>query len=774
MWVIILWVILLCNTVNAQNVVISTDSNLINIQPLKGNTTDSVKAKLKTDTTVKEKFLTRIFKKNDSLSFKKKITNKTSARGSVSMGYDYGIIPFTTNMKIPEGFYSTTGTAGFKVLGFPIDVSFYYSTIKSVSGLNNYFKISYDVNQYKENLKNDVNGKIKIYTKNLDSLTRGKQTAEQRKLYMESMSGSIDTQISSEQYLNYKGMYSIPEVPDTGGLSPSFDFQIPDSIKNKEKINEGEMPDSKTHLLKTKNDSIEYYKNLLKKSDSLKSMVSEYENKINGFTEEIDKVKKIIDELKNIQNPNPSMVTSNDHISKYKQMLFTVKTFEIGMCYPNYSTFLVKGATVNGINVEVEKPYLYYAFTYGKTINTLMMNNNILQNSMQKITNMLDFFDFNDVSTSRRITVFKIGYGKKDATHIHAGVLYGSGLTSYMEDVSEFNVTQNKERNYVIELEGRWAINSNNTIDLVYGKSSVQQADQSFSTYEKGFYGVFQKVRSNAALAAYKTSIKRTKTKMTFTSRWIDPFFKSYGVGFLRADNFRYEIKAEQPISKKIKLTGSYRKGEDNLLSLYNYKSTIRTIGAKISIKFTRCWSMQLGYNPILQKIRTAENINIINRNNITTGVITYTPKAKKFTSVFNLLYSYYSISDSVRNNIFRNINFTGSSQISKSFNNYASAGWLYANSTDSINTNTLLFADEISYTLFKRAELSVIGKYAITPGTVGQPGYGIKIDVPLINRLSAEGSFERIVFGDFYSCYDAKQLKKFPYYSYVKLIYTW
>lgn len=788
---IILRLIFWCNSSEAQTVVIDTSSNLISVQPFKGNITDSIKYEINADTTkndklkftavgqinsslLKEKLSTNILKKNDSLNFKKKILKKTSTKGSVSLGYDYGIIPFTSDMNMPDGFYKAEGNAGFEVFNFPVNATFFYSTMQGVSGLNNYFKISYDVNKYKENLKGKVNDKVKNFSKNLDSLYKVKQTAEQKKLYLETMAGSVNNQLSAKQYLNYKYLYDKPEMPDTNEFSSYTTLQITDSINNNANYHNGELTNDIAQSKKTAKDTIAYYKNLLKKSDSLKSTVCEYESKIKGYVEEINKIKKIVEELKSAKNLNTSMLSDSNYFSRDKRPSISLKRLEIGLCYPNYSTFLVSGATVKGINIEAEKPDVYYAFTYGKTVNTLMVNNNLIQNSMQKIKSMLDFFDFNDVSTSRRITVFKMGYGKKDATHLHAGVLYGVGLTSYMDDLSILNIEQNKERNYVIELDGRWVINSNNTFDLVYGKSSVQQTDQALSGYEKGFYGIFQPVRSNAALAAYKTSIKSTKTKISFTSRWIDPFFKSFGVGFLRADNFRYEIKAEQPITKKIKLTGFYKKGEDNLLSLYSYKSTIQTIGAKVNIKLTRSLSMHFGYNPILQKIKTSENNSIINRNNITTGVITYTPKAKRFYSVFNILYSYYNISDSLRNNVFRNISFTGSSQISTSFKNNISAGWLYAKSTDSLNTNTMLLTDDITYTLLKKAEFSITGKYAITPDTVGQLGFGIKVNIPLLKRLSAEGSFERIVIGDFYSYYDAEQLKKFPYYCYFKLTYTW
>ena len=54
------------------------------------------------------------------------------------------------------------------------------------------------------------------------------------------------------------------------------------------------------------------------------------------------------------------------------------------------------------------------AFTYGKTNNTIMTTNNIIQNQLQTARNFYNFFDFNNVKDSRKITALKLGYGKKN------------------------------------------------------------------------------------------------------------------------------------------------------------------------------------------------------------------------------------------------------------------------------------------------------------------------------------------------------------------------
>src|ERR1700739_704572 len=63
----------------------------------------------------------------------KKIIPKTY--GTVSAGYDYGVIPFASNASYPLGYFKTQGNIGVTTLGIPLLATYYYSTLKSVSGL---------------------------------------------------------------------------------------------------------------------------------------------------------------------------------------------------------------------------------------------------------------------------------------------------------------------------------------------------------------------------------------------------------------------------------------------------------------------------------------------------------------------------------------------------------------------------------------------------------------------------------------------------------------
>jgi CRISPR/Cas system-associated endonuclease Cas3-HD len=183
------------------------------------------------------------------------------------------------------------------------------------------------------------------------------------------------------------------------------------------------------------------------------------------------------------------------------------------------------------------------------------------------------------------------------------------------------------------------------------------------------------------------------------TSRWVDPFFKSYGVGFMRADNFRYEVKAEQVITSKIKLTTLFRKEQDNLLSMYNYTTNLTTIGANLSIKISRNLTVRAGYNPVLQAVTTKDNsYSLNNRNNISNFVVTYNPHLKKINTSFNALYSYYNLTSAIQTNVFESINVNNTTMLKSGFRFLSSATWFHSSVLDTNGNNTLLIVEEVGY----------------------------------------------------------------------------
>src|SRR5690606_36578927 len=69
------------------------------------------------------------------------------------LGYEYGLLPFMADMRIPQGNYLIDGTFGLRLKGLPFTGGYYYSGSESVSGLNNHFNIHFDIYAYKQQQK---------------------------------------------------------------------------------------------------------------------------------------------------------------------------------------------------------------------------------------------------------------------------------------------------------------------------------------------------------------------------------------------------------------------------------------------------------------------------------------------------------------------------------------------------------------------------------------------------------------------------------------------
>jgi hypothetical protein len=678
-----------------------------------------------------------------------------STRGTISAGYDYGIIPFAQNIKYPMGYYNSQGTVSFNALGLALNASYYYSSLTSVSGLNNYFRISFDQSAYKESLRFKGFKNLEDEKSRLTEYLGLQQILQQKLTYYELLKqGMPDKQLLEGKLAEYKSKYT--QYQYNGNLPP-----LP---SGSDTLNKPALP---SHTMPDYADSIKIITSQINKYDSVANAVGQYKEKLESIQKQ---VRSINNKIAYLENPQKA-IQDNPNLKKYEQLLSNIKKLDIGLCYPNYSTFLVNGSTLKGINLEWEKK-LYFAFTYGKTINTLLTTNNIIQNQLQTGRNLYNFFDFNNVNDSRKLVSVKFGYGAKEATHLHLGVLYGVGLTSYLNTP----VAGNREKNLVFEIDSRVVLNGQNSFDLVYGKSAVYQTG--VTPDDVPGRSLFSNFRSNAALLRYTGAIQRTKTKIILTGRLIDPFFKSYGVGFLRSDNLRQEARIEQALGNKIKLSGFYRRDRDNLLNSFIYTTRLQTMGADLLVKVNRRLTARANYTPVVQQIAAKDSVpaNNKNVNNISSLIVTYTPRTTGgVTSFFNGMYSYYQLSSvNGRKSSYQNINLTNTTV----FNNYLkvnlTANYFSNNSGDSLNNNTFMAGGNASYNGLKYLGITMGVKYAGNTLIKNQLGGLVKINILLARAINLELQAEQLVLGDFYNSYNIKEIRQFPYYCYGKLIVSW
>ncbi|HXB11480.1 MAG TPA: hypothetical protein VNZ45_05805, partial [Bacteroidia bacterium] len=711
------------------------------------------------------------------------------------------------------------GQGQFSVGKLPFDASFYYSDIKNISGLNNYFRVAFDAQKFKQQYADKEAAEANKLKGELGSLYKEKQVAEQKLLYLQNGGGlktpqaptAPSTSMPSTSGLQ-KDATGLEKGVKTDSLSsvklPNLKADSLSKIGKSDSLNKTGKNDSLSKTSKTdssskggtsvnsqtiksdsasaakaanpkslKSDSAAAAKSVnkaltnnpvVKSADSVKADIQKYESKIEALEKAIAKITNQINSVKhdaaNAEHNNPAM-------GGIANALSGVKKFEIGLCYPDYSTFLLNGMAIKGINLEYYKNEIYLAASQGTTVNTLLFTNNSLQNHLVDMKNLYNMFDFQSVQSGRKVFAIKTGWGEKEGNHIYVGFLYGTGLPSYMDTNS--GPVNGLSKNYVLEVDGKWAISKNSSFNLVYAKSSVQTTGNNYDITDGGLISA---QHTSAIMGKYTVTIKKTQTKVTLTSRYLDPYFNSFGLGYATADNLRYEIKVEQPLGKKIKVSVFYRKDEDDILDLYQFHTVLQTIGTNTSIKLMRSLTLRIGYTPVVEHMwGDNPTYNIFNNNYICNAVLSFTPTIRNVFLSFNTSYNYYRLTNDTQTIAFQNFSFNSTMRFKNGFSNNLAVSWFRTTPGDSLSNNVWVFEDEVGYAFGKGFSFVIGGKEAYSPLTNNwQTGYLAKIKIPLIKHLSCDITAEKLVIGDFYNSFDIQQIERFPYYIQGRINLTW
>lgn len=718
---------------------------------------------------IKEKLSIRKDSTLNKSSILKKIKN-VFPTGSISLGYDYGFLPYTVNMPSPSQAIKTEGRFGVDVFNIPIDVTFFYSSQKNLIGLNNYFRISYNADRYKDKLNNKLTGNLDSYKSQLGSLNTQKQQLMQKMAYTDYLSSIEPDKWPCDTSSIKKPNLNTPKLPsvkiDTNKTSPHYNK--PDSTLIVNSIGDSLKGNSNY----SKADSIAqkaiYYKN---KSDSVIKLYDAYKSKYDLLNDSAKKTQAKINELETLTNSGYAPYLSKlPYFNKVQNFLSGIKKFDLGLCYPNYSTFLANNVPVRGINLEYQKNNRFFAFTYGTTVSTLLYNNRNIDGFLQNVRNSYNYFDINNLTEGRKILSTKFGIGTKENNHLFAGFLLGKGLNSYLSSSSIDIASKPKESNLVIEIDARQKLFKNTYLDVVLGKSSIQESDLNMEVIRTAAQEVFSNFRSYSFLVKLNTKITATKSNLTFTARWVDPFFKSFGIGFIRSDNMRYEVKLDQTITKVLRYTGLFRYEEDNLLKLLNYKNTFYSINNTVSYKIKRGLMLRVGYTPLIRTLN-GDNYHIQNRNSITTGIVTFTPKSRNIQKQFNFLYNYYLVNTDSSQINFQNFAYYHQISFKSGFKTGFNMSWFKNNLKDSTSNDVFLGVLDVGYQFKNGSSLSLAGKSAYKLNKEFYPGFIVKSSIKLSKSFFWESQIEKFIVGDLFNGYDLDNLKKFPYYCNTKII---
>lgn len=650
--------------------------------------------------------------------------------GEVSVGYEYGFLPFSMLLSPPDNNLRSTGLLNFQVKKLPFNASYYYSSLGYLSGINNHFNIKFDVNTYIQNLKEELLA-VKIERSfKIDSLQFQKQGLSTKLDYYKSLQ---QKEINAEKL---REKQKDIHLPDTAVTFPKDSLNTDTSA----------LADKKPKKKNGNNDK-------KAKADSLSREVAALEKDIEEVNKSIAELEKLNNYRSYTDNISANDIPMPEEQSKFVKFLLAIRKLEVGLTSPDFSEFLVSRTMVKGVNTEFQFKDYYLAFTYGTAVN-VMLNSQISQPNVGE--QFYNFLSVRNVNSGRKITAVKAGYGEKEESHIYGGLLYGMGKLNYGEPYSD------NETNLVVEIDGRLKFFKYHTLDMVYGRSALQ-VKSVLENDEKLLIQLFNfKNRSNALLSAYQLKFKGTTFKLMY--RIIDPFYRSYGVQFIRNDRVRYEVKAKQKLGKKVTVGAFARRENDNLLGIHPNKNVFLSYGTDVSYRPTKHWLLKADYRPFVQQVNTvADTGSINNKNYIINTVASYNNRIKNTYLTVTGVYSYYYLAGVDGGEIFRNFNLN----VDLQFNQKVSNAVIYNrfDATDTLVTLNNIIENDFTIKM-KRLSVTGIGKIAFADGSNQlKSGYGLKLGIPLFKKATLELAGERILLGDFYSNLLDITQDDFPYY---------
>lgn len=668
--------------------------------------------------------------------------------GNVGLGYEYGFLPFLINATPPKGNFKTDGTFGIQLKTLPFSGSFYYSSLGTISGLNNHFTVRFDAQEFQRQMEEKLKANELKRIQSIDSLGKVRQKLKTKLDYLYLIQDKkIQLPIDSSKY-NFPNLPS-KDLPEGRLAFDSLDLSLPDL--GYDSIGNLDMDTSLAEVHKPDFDMDQYM-------DSISGLVNSTQQKVKQIEGTINELKSLNALSKDSLMDLEMDKAGTPWMKKVNHIMSGVKRFDVGLTYPNYSQFLIARIPIRGVNLEYQKDKLFFAFTHGKTVNNILLTNNVVQNNLNAARNLYNFFDFNNIEDGRRVTAAKVGIGAKDATHIHVGALYGLGKVSYRDS----SLVVDSERNLAVEIDGGVKLKKAHYFGVQFGRSAVQ-----VNNVNLGEQGTLLDQlldfndRTNALLANYKLTLKSSELSLTY--RWVDPYFRSFGVGFLRSDNIRYELKYKQKLGNKLQASVYFRRENDNLLGLYSYQNVLMSYGVGLSYRPDKHWMFKADVRPIaLDATNSIDSLAYVNNNLIINGIVNYNNRIGGKTYLnCAAIYSYYQLTLDEGLQVYQNLNLNLSlegQQITDMliFNHYR---------TTDINSVPLasLVQNDLTYR-FKKVSATATLKGSFTQSQKFDFGYGAKIMYQISKLFSLSLSGDKLVVGDFYNSIYNEGLLSYPY----------
>lgn len=609
---------------------------------------DSIRGKLKKMS--KPKKIT-----SDSLAgnIKQKLTEKKSTisitptlKGSViSESYATNYLdPYSKSETMYSRIY---GSPSVEILKLPFNLNFYYTTEDNSFYNSNYITLDFDLEQYRRNLRESMEKKIKdqveekaAQSQNLldasksEQLLKKKIAEEKAKLSsLEDLNSQFDVEkLKSTDYLEQARQKALSKL-DTTGLSEKAKQRLKDSafaqIDTAKYIH---LQDSMTDSL---NNSIDMDRHQVVKDsiEKVKQDIAKYEDQWKTANELLGKYKAADkyaqDSLIALKNQYASKefikskTSEHPRLSKALSIVSKVEQFKIGLTHPTFSKYTLNGIPVKGLDLGLDLPQNKLQIAVGRTFRS--------EYNTFGLSQPQPVFDRNVVGIKSTLP-----FGKKKNKSI--------GLSS----VSFFDAktVERPKQNILHSLEYKTKMGPKMSLGLAINHSilieeNTDDAEISFDDGDVLNTSALQDVLDHFSFETeWEYKIHKSVTLKTIYQR-VNPEYISLGNPFLRTNYHELDIKMKSRLFKrKITLTSFYKKFEDNITHIGESTNQMSGYGVTIRSNFKKALNFQLQHSPYQQGNNSPDTLfRTDNQMEVTSASIIYNKQFKTSTLISILTY---------------------------------------------------------------------------------------------------------------------------------------
>lgn len=504
---------------------------------------------------------------------------KYDVDGFIAVRYDYGFLPFTFDNKVKNNNVVFKSNINATIANIPFGIIFYHSLVKPIGGEMNQLSFQFDPIRFKRTLLEKQTNKLTEVENKLDSLYNAKsdlQTKIYKYNYKLDSINALNKEISDNDLLLSYDTLKITNSDQLVSDSLSFNNPVYDS-----------------------NNSFD-----VQKYEQNRQRFIEIERNLSALKQNLDHVDSSIKEYESTKTNIKKLYTSDTFqaddklITNKQKFLNGLSKFELGVTSPSYSEFVLNTA-IKGINIQGEYNSICYALTNGSVVDYYYLNTRNSNFGRDIAKDFENLFSFSTSAKGSKISSCQLGYQLNDKTRFAVNFLSGKRRFGFVSSDGNSDNAINYSKNLVAEFQTSYTPIKNFKIDFSIAQSSLanQYSNSSALTEQPE---LFNSKKSGALSIRINTQIL-AKYELSVSSKYTQPFFKSFGLIGLRNDLLSSRTKISRNFGK-LNFGAHYRYDVDNLSGLNTFQNYSKSGGLQASLKLTKAFAIKSSFSPILIK----------------------------------------------------------------------------------------------------------------------------------------------------------------------------